>query len=742
MKQFTSILCALMIVLSANAAPLKNFMAEKGNATLKVEKTIKKDAKQVSTVKPFATKSLVKKQARKAARRAKLDTPLASGTFYTVGGTFAVAYSNTWYDYTSEMPSVQVTVDGNQVSIAGLGYWYNGAVTGTIEGNIITIPSGQKVGTDSDGDGFIVGSNDWSTPCDIEFEYDPETQTLTSNTAYIHETDGANSVSSYCYWEDAVFCAVKPVAPAGGTFVADEVSAEFYTTDNDIYYVLTCSEDNLEFYFDIVCAEGDNDVVLGQTYTLENMLAKYTNAFFNKTVEIAFASVSFTKTLQEDGSKKITVICVDNDGNTWNLSAIQPAAPAGGDFVADDLYFYSSLAEGEAPDTAFYVLYFTEDKLSFRFLILVDGEDVESGKTYSLADMNVGYSWGDFNDEEYISYETVSFTKTVAADESYTIAVTILDIDGHTWNLSAAQAAPLKPVEVPEGLETATYLFNGMSEEEVTANVLVGFDGNKVYFGGLAIDFDSWIVGTLDEQTGVVSIPETYIGSFWGYDITLLETTLLYDAENNLFTSDLLYFDWDGELWNSFSDVTISLLTEFAATPVNPSISNFYGLEDWDNWILPKVEFEVPLKDADDNDLIAGYMSYVFYVQKDGEEPTELVFTPDLYENLEADMSEILYTFTDDYDFYNGVVYLNQGEEELRSWDALGLQSIYRGGGEEHRSEIVWFDVKAYWEEQDGGATAIDNQPVNGKNEKILRDGQLYIMYNGTMYNVLGAIVK
>ena len=731
-----------MIVLSANAAPLKSFMAEKGNATLKVEKTIKKDAKQVSTVKPFATKSLVKKQARKAARRAKLDTPLSSGTFYTVGGTFAIYY-NGWLDGTSEMPSVQVTVDGNQVSITGLAYYFeDGAVTGTMEGNIITIPYGQKVGTDSYGDEFIVGSNDWSTPCDIEFEYDPETQTLTSNTAYIHETDAANSVSSYCYWEDAVLCAVEPVAPAGGTFVADEVSTKFYDADNDIYYVLTCSEDNLEFDFDIVCAEGDNDVVLGQTYTLENMLAQYTNALYNKTVKIEFASVSFTKTLQEDGSKKITVICVDNDGNTWNLSAIQPAAPAGGDFVADDLYFYSSLAEGEAPDTAFYVLYFTEDKLSFRFLILVDGEDVESGKTYSLADMNEGYSWGDFNDEAYIGYETVSFTKTVAADESYTIAVTIFDIDGHTWNLSAAQAAPLKPVEVPEGLETAAYLFNGMSEDAVTANVLVGFDGNKVYFGGLAIDFDSWVVGTLDEQTGEVSIPETYIGSVWGYDITLLETTLLYDAENNLFTSDLLYFDWDGELWNSFSDVTISLLTEFAATPVNPSISNFYGLEDWDNWILPKVVFDVPLKDADDNDLIAGYMSYVFYVQKDGEEPTELVFTPDQYTYLESDMSEILYTFSDEYDFYPSQIYLNQGEEELRSWDALGLQSIYRGGGEEHRSEIVWFDVKAYWEEQDGGATAIDNQQVNGKNEKILRDGQLIILRDGKAYNVLGAIVK
>ena len=53
-------------------------------------------------------------------------------------------------------------------------------------------------------------------------------------------------------------------------------------------------------------------------------------------------------------------------------------------------------------------------------------------------------------------------------------------------------------------------------------------------------------------------------------------------------------------------------------------------------------------------------------------------------------MSEIPYGFSDGWDVYTGTVYLNQGEEEIATWDKIGIQSIYYGGGEVHKSAIAW----------------------------------------------------
>ena len=45
--------------------------------------------------------------------------------------------------------------------------------------------------------------------------------------------------------------------------------------------------------------------------------------------------------------------------------------------------------------------------------------------------------------------------------------------------------------------------------------------------------------------------------------------------------------------------------------------------------------------------------------------------------------------------------------------------------------------------EDQGGSTGIDNSSANfGGSQKILRDGQLYILYNGAKYNVHGQVIK
>jgi hypothetical protein len=37
----------------------------------------------------------------------------------------------------------------------------------------------------------------------------------------------------------------------------------------------------------------------------------------------------------------------------------------------------------------------------------------------------------------------------------------------------------------------------------------------------------------------------------------------------------------------------------------------------------------------------------------------------------------------------------------LLTWTKVGAKVIYRGGGEEHASDITWFDAKTFYEENE-----------------------------------------
>ena len=487
MKKIFSFLCALSIVLSASAAPLQKVALQKtqSNQPIKVEKV---------------------------AKAAKAEIPFASGTFYTIGGKFYAGTSSGWSDATSEMPSIEVTVEGDQVSIVGLAYWFpDGAVTGTLAGNTVTIPNGQLVGTDEYGDEFLIGSDDAETVCDIVFEYDPEEGTLSAVTTYILESASATAISPYCYWYAAQF----------------------------------------------------------------------------------------------------------------------------------------GLQEPEKPEA----------------------------------------------------------------------------------------------IVLPAGVDSALYKFDGRDtyqDELVIKYVYVGFDADTVYIKGMSeYVADAWIKGVKNSE-GAYEFPEEFLGiyeSYFGdYEVFSQATSMTYDAEKDQFFCEEFITVASGSAMDEYAEITLSRFTEVAATPADPKFLDFV----YADVTYPKVEFEIPLNGTNGEDLNPEKLSYIFFIQK-GNEESPLTFTTDLYEYLEADMTEIPYNFSDDWDFYNGVVYLNWSEEIARTWEKLGLQSIYRGGDEEHKSNIVWFDVKAYWEAIEEG---IENVVLTEQAQKVAVDGNLFIIRDNKLFNVLGAQVR
>jgi hypothetical protein len=297
-----------------------------------------------------------------------------------------------------------------------------------------------------------------------------------------------------------------------------------------------------------------------------------------------------------------------------------------------------------------------------------------------------------------------------------------------------------EPVEAPEGLETDSYLFtascleNGEEEaEDYSFQTQVGFDGNDVYFKGVSDDTSNmWLKGTLSEDGKTVTIPANqYMGEsvilWYTFDYyftavaedgeTMEDIVLNYDAENAKFTTDQTLVLHDGkrslgEPYQTFTNVVITKMVEFAATPADPSIDSFKITDT----TLPKAYFIIPAEDVNGNALLTAKLFYtVWYMEEGSEEMKQFtaVAGADAYSKMTEDMVEIPYDYEDSWDIYKGgsTFYFNP-VDVVATWTKFGVQSIYYGGGERNTSNIVWSDG--------GVTTGIANvKAENGKNVVI-----------------------
>lgn len=143
--------------------------------------------------------------AQKAANQ--LVTPPETATvetWYTVDGAL---YVNTANGTQTRKPTIQVAIDGTDIYLQGLAYWFSeGWIKGTIKGNYATFASGQYVGEDDYGAEYIIGAEeDQQTLTDIIFDYKATEGVLAAVTAYIVEGNSATTVSPYCYWAKPTF---------------------------------------------------------------------------------------------------------------------------------------------------------------------------------------------------------------------------------------------------------------------------------------------------------------------------------------------------------------------------------------------------------------------------------------------------------------------------------------------------------------------------------------------------------
>ena len=321
-------------------------------------------------------------------------------------------------------------------------------------------------------------------------------------------------------------------------------------------------------------------------------------------------------------------------------------------------------------------------------------------------------------DKGEYSLEGTTGTWTGEADE---VVFTVPNVSGNQARIQmieiffAGSEGP-KPVEVPEDLVVESYFFQGFDtyyEENIESQVEVGFYGeNEVYFHNLSgyVD-DNWVKGTIEGN--VVTIPTTYLGvyqSFFGdMDLSFNGATFIYDAQTGTFTAEEGFTTsadgYDGLFMDEYTNVVLSKIIEKEATPADPEVASFKlynepkeGDTELTLATYPSVKFNIPMKDVEGNAMLQEKMSYIIYIV-DGEGiQKELTLTTDLYEELTENLTEIPYTFTDDYDIAPGgsTVYLNQNPEEIATWKKIGVKSIYRGMDIEHSSAIAWYSIEDY----------------------------------------------
>ena len=320
-------------------------------------------------------------------------------------------------------------------------------------------------------------------------------------------------------------------------------------------------------------------------------------------------------------------------------------------------------------------------------------------------------------------------------------AISLYDIDKHSVDYGFAACHITKeryvvpdPILLPSGVTASPYRFEYeildidddgylIKAGDALEEVLIGFDGNDVYFKFPHVDANGWAKGTLSPDHQTITIPSLqYVGSWQEEDnprqdyyltgfvdkgnteYELTDIVFDYDAQQDIISSSKTMcinssyriLDYYGYL--VFRNNKFTKKEEVAATPAAPEVKMDYNTVE----TIIRLSVEIPLVADDGSDLLTDKLSYIVYYEKDGGQH-EMVFRATDYKGLENDIVEIPYNLNISSGIIRGgkTIMLDLALDGLLTWTKVGAKVIYRGGGEEHTSPITWFDAKSFYEENE-----------------------------------------
>lgn len=264
----------------------------------------------------------------------------------------------------------------------------------------------------------------------------------------------------------------------------------------------------------------------------------------------------------------------------------------------------------------------------------------------------------------------------------------------------------------PEGLETKPYVvksedgYGNVSQKIVQLGVMDG----ELWIRDLYSYFpDSWIKGKVEgdkvtfatNQYLGIYVAENYYYFFQAAEVSqelsdwgemqnvytpLPEATLT--LKDGVYTADCGLLMCFGKNTANLGMPSGSLIhngvfspyEEMAATPASPSITQIGEDYGWGR----NISFNIPCTDTEGNFIDPSKLYYNIYVN--GE---LFSLTPEKYPVLKETITDIPYLFSE-----TGVIFTNGAEEHtltlfMDEEPEIGIQSVYTGGGETHKSDLV-----------------------------------------------------
>lgn len=257
-------------------------------------------------------------------------------------------------------------------------------------------------------------------------------------------------------------------------------------------------------------------------------------------------------------------------------------------------------------------------------------------------------------------------------------------------------------------------------------------EGNDIYIAGLNKNIPSgWAKGTISgnkatfsghQYMGLDTVTASYAffepvshNMVWDSEIgdsieslTLADAiTFDYDADKGTLSTDSTFVTNQGyKMFNqvfTYDGATIEPWTEKAATPLAVDASTMSYMPFSEEYGYGLLAFAPSEFDADGYILDANKLYYSIYLDDD-----VLTIDPDEYKLFPYETTEIPFTYSDMLDFVN-YAGLWQVYTFVTGIDRIGVQMIYKGGGEVRKSAITYISAT------DEDPSAVSNVAQTGK---------------------------
>ena len=274
----------------------------------------------------------------------------------------------------------------------------------------------------------------------------------------------------------------------------EEYAENYYATDNDVWVKLYDADGNI-YYFDIVVAAGTQELALGQTYTLADMIVNY-SYMRGANGKMEYVSASLTKTLvpyEEQQLVRFDAQFTDTLGNSYTLLYQEAPFIITGDTI--NVLFQEHMNK-PIYDQGLCQVRTTIDTMDIAFTFPCAAG--QPAGTYTEADMNLDYT--------FVNNLAAVEANCVVTENNGNINLVgnILAKDGNVYHVTMFFAVP-----TPQTYETITAT-NLVLDDSYASwfGIIIAYASNEDYEVEMYLDASNYL-GTFDAEEVELSITGT-----------------------------------------------------------------------------------------------------------------------------------------------------------------------------------------------------------------------------------------